>query len=116
MYFPYMTNELNCGNQPLEIAERQNIHSRVVALRVQVSLSQAAGHPEALHRRICGFSLSHDSETARIYAYCPEIEGDMISYYRCRVGQFYIWSLESMWTFYRFVMNVDDNFLPIHIR
>lgn len=46
MYFPYLTAEIKCGNQALEFADRQNMHSMCIALRAVVSLAQAAGCAE----------------------------------------------------------------------
>ncbi|KAJ5976618.1 hypothetical protein N7481_010325 [Penicillium waksmanii] len=114
MYFPYLTAEIKCGNQALELADRQNMHSMCVALRAVVSLCQAAGCTEEVHRRILGFSVSHELEGVRIYGYYPEIDGGKVSFYRWPVAQPNIWTKEDRWTCYRFVENVDREFLPIH--
>ncbi|KAE8337524.1 hypothetical protein BDV24DRAFT_154343 [Aspergillus arachidicola] len=115
IYFPYLTGEVKCGQQALDIADRQNMHSACVALRGLVHLSRMAGCVEMLHRRILAFSISHDRETVRIYGYYPEIEGDNTSYYRRWIGQFTIWTDADKWTCYRFVYKLDDIFLPSHI-
>ncbi|QKX63199.1 uncharacterized protein TRUGW13939_10368 [Talaromyces rugulosus] len=114
MYFPYVTAEIKCGNQALELADRQNMHSMCIALRAVVSLSRAAGCPEKVHRRILGFSLSHELEGLRIYGYYPEIDGGNTSYFRWPVAQLNIWTKEDKWACYRFMENVDREFLPIH--
>lgn len=74
MYFPYLTAEIKCGNQALDFADRQNMHSMCIALRAVVSLCQAAGCTEEVHRRILGFSISHDLGGLRIHGYYPEID------------------------------------------
>ncbi|CAI7643535.1 unnamed protein product [Penicillium manginii] len=114
MYFPYLTAEIKCGNQALELADRQNMHSMCIALRGVVSLCQAAGCTEEVHRRILGFSVSYELEGVRLYGYYPEVDGGKVSFYRWPVAQPNIWTKEDRWTCYRFVENVDREFLPIH--
>ncbi|KAJ5100820.1 hypothetical protein N7456_006872 [Penicillium angulare] len=114
MYFPYLTAEIKCGNQALELADRQNMHSMCIALRAVVSLCQAAGCTEEVHRRILGFSISHELDGFRIYGYYPEFEEDKVLFYRWPIAQPNAWTLEDRWTCYRFVKNVDREFLPIH--
>jgi hypothetical protein len=114
MYFPYLAAEIKCGNQALDIADRQNMHSMCIALRAVVSLAQAAQCLEQVNRRILGFSISHDSEDVRIYAYYPEISGDKIEYYRLPLKRFNLWSKDERWACFRFVANVNRVFLPIH--
>ncbi|KAJ5778477.1 hypothetical protein N7520_001723 [Penicillium odoratum] len=114
MYFPYLTAEIKCGNQALELADRQNMHSMCIALRAVVSLCQAAGCTEEVHRRILGFSISHELEGFRIYGYYPEIDDGKVSFYRWPVAQPNIWVKENRWTCYQFVENLDREFLPIH--
>jgi hypothetical protein len=116
MYFPYFAAEVKCGNQAMDFADRQNMHSMCIALRAVVTLARAAGCLEQVNRRILGFSISHDSEDVRIYAYYPEINGDKIEYYRWPLRRFNIWSKEERWTCFRFVENVNRQFLPIHIN
>jgi flagellar biosynthesis GTPase FlhF len=109
-----LTAEIKCGNQALELADRQNMHSMCIALRAVVSLCQAAGCTEEVHRRILGFSVSHELEGVRLYGYYPEVDGGKVSFYRWPVAQPNIWTKEDRWTCYRFVENVDREFLPIH--
>ncbi|KAJ6004653.1 hypothetical protein N7540_013022 [Penicillium herquei] len=114
MYFPYLTAEIKCGNQALELADRQNMHSMCIAVRGVVSLCQAAGCIEEAHRRILGFSISHELEGFRIYGYYPEVDDGKISIYRWPIAQPNIWTREDRWACYRFVENVDREFLPVH--
>jgi hypothetical protein len=58
------------------------MHSMYIALRAVVNLAQTAECLEQVNRRILRFSISHDSEDVRIYAYYLEINGDKIEYYR----------------------------------
>jgi hypothetical protein len=116
MYFPYLTAEVKSDSQFLKYADRANMHSMCIALRALVCLSQAAGCPEKVHRRILGFSISHDLEMVRIYGYYPEIDPQhqKTSYFRWPVAKFDIWQRENRWTCCRFVENLDWQFLPIH--
>jgi hypothetical protein len=114
MYFPYLTVEIKCRNQALEFADRQNMHSMCISLRAVVNLAQAAGCAQEVHRRLLGFSISHDLEGVRIYGYYPEVSEDGIKYYRWEVKQFNIWMEEDKWACYSFVENLDRKFLPIH--
>lgn len=115
MYFPYLTAEIKCGNQALEYADRQNMHSMCIALRAVVTLARAAGCLDTVHRRLLGFSISHELDGARIYGYYPEIDQDRVQYYRWTVKRFDIWTQEDKWLCYRFVENLDREFLPVHI-
>ncbi|KAI2707452.1 hypothetical protein CBS147333_9340 [Penicillium roqueforti] len=112
--FPYLTAEIKYKNQALELADRQNIHSMYIALRAVVSLCQAADCTEEVHRRILGFSISHELEGFRIYGYYPEINDGKVSFYRWPVAQPNVWVKETRWTCYQFVENLDRDFLPIH--
>ncbi|KAJ5547488.1 hypothetical protein N7513_004722 [Penicillium frequentans] len=114
MYFPYLTAEIKCGNQALDFADRQNMHSMCIALRAVISLCQAAGCTEEVHRRILGFSISHDLGGLRMYGYYPEIDDGKVSFYRWPVAQPNIWVKENRWICYQFVENLDREFLPIH--
>ncbi|EAW12599.1 uncharacterized protein ACLA_010250 [Aspergillus clavatus NRRL 1] len=116
MYFPYLTAEIKCGNQALEFADRQNMHSMCIALRAVVSLAQAAGREGEVHQRLLGFSISHELEGVRIYGYYPEIDEDDIKYYRWPVKKYNIWTEADKWTCYRFVEKVNQEFLPTHIN
>ncbi|QKX64380.1 uncharacterized protein TRUGW13939_11554 [Talaromyces rugulosus] len=81
IYFLYLTAEIKCGNQALDFADWQNMHSMCIALRAVVSLSWMAGCPKWVYRRILGFSVSHDLDGLRIYGYYPDIDGENTSYF-----------------------------------
>jgi hypothetical protein len=77
--FPFFTCEVKCGKQSLEIADRANTNSMTIALRGMVELYRRAGHVMDIHRRILGFSISHDDKSVRIYGHYPEIDGEKTS-------------------------------------
>ncbi|KAL7938216.1 hypothetical protein V8C35DRAFT_291252 [Trichoderma chlorosporum] len=116
MYFPYLTAEIKSDNQPFEVADRQNMHSMCVALRAVASLAQAAGRLQEVHRRVLGFSISHQSTGVRIYGYYPEVVGDKVKYYRWPVRSIHLWTQADKWACYRFVEKVNSDFLPIHAK
>lgn len=117
MYFPYFTTEVKRTYAILAIADRQNMHSMCIAARAIVQLSQEAGCPTRFHRRILGYSVSHNSEQIYIYGHYPEINGESVSYFRKLIASHNLWSDsgDSLWKCYTFVQNMDDIFLPMHI-
>ncbi|KAF4546982.1 Hypothetical protein D9617_77g092360 [Elsinoe fawcettii] len=112
IYFPYLTAEVKCGRQGLDLAERPNMHSMTVAMRGVVDLYRRAGRTEEVHRRVLGFTISHDDAIERIHAYYPEINGDETTYWRKVIKEFAIGSHngEQRWASYRFTLNVCEIF------
>ena len=66
--FPFFTCEVKCGTQALDIGDRANTNSMTIVLRGVVELYRRAGRVMDVHRRILGFSISHDDKNVRIYA------------------------------------------------
>ncbi|KAF4547061.1 Hypothetical protein D9617_62g044180 [Elsinoe fawcettii] len=115
-YFPFLTAEVKCGRQGLDLAERPNMHSMTVAMRGIVDLHRRANRASEVHRRVLGFTISHDDATERIHAYYPETDGEETTYWRKVVEEFAIGSQdgEHRWTSYRFTLNVCEMFaLPL---
>ncbi|KAI9799450.1 MAG: hypothetical protein M1825_004550 [Sarcosagium campestre] len=118
MYFPFLTAEVKCGNEALNIADRQNAHSASVAANAVVSLYRAVSRQRELHRKLLTFSLSHDHEAVRIFGYYASTDTDQTSFYRHPVIKFDFTSQEGRdrWTAYRFTRNVYDVFYPLHLE
>lgn len=118
MFFPFLTSEVKCGKQALNIADRQNAHSMTVAIRGVVELFRKVGRAEELHRKALGFSISHDNQQVRIYVHYPEIDGVHTKCYRHPLKGFIIRSEngKERWSAYQFVRNVYDTFVPVHLR
>ncbi len=117
MYFPFLTCEVKCGSQALDIADRQNAHSMTVAVRGVVELYQSVGRGDGLHhQKFLAFSISHDHRNVRIYAHYPEIEGLDTKYYRHLLQSFDIANEDGKdrWVSSQFTRNVYDSFVPIH--
>lgn len=117
MYFPFLTSEVKCGNEALNIADRQNAHSASVAVNAVVELYRAVSRQDELHRKILAFSVSHDNEAVRIYGHYPLINEKDTSFYRHPIKKFDFTSEDGKekWTAYKFTRNVYDIFFPIHL-
>ncbi|KAI9893015.1 MAG: hypothetical protein M1814_000899 [Vezdaea aestivalis] len=117
VYFPFLTRESKSVGQ-LNIADRQNAHSMTVAMKGLVDLFRLVKRQQDLHRKILGFSISHDCQTVSIYAHYPEIEGSETRYFRhlIRSYSFSESSGQSQWTSYKFTRAVYDKFVPRHIK
>ena len=116
MFFPFLTAEVKCGNEALNIADRQNAHSAAVAANAVVELYRLVSRQDELHRKILTFSVSHDHRAVRIYGHYALIKGKDASFYRHLIQDFSIVNQEGKdkWTTYKFVRNVYDKFYPIH--
>ncbi|KAF2237789.1 hypothetical protein EV356DRAFT_564406 [Viridothelium virens] len=60
MYFPFLTCEVKCGTVALDVANRQNAHSMIIAVRSIVELYKAVKREKELNQGILAFSVSHD--------------------------------------------------------
>lgn len=118
MYFPFLTSKVKCGNEALNIADRQNVHSVSVAANAVVELYKAMSRQKKLHRKILSFSVSHDNEAVRIYAYYALINEKDTSFYRHFIKKFDFISEndKERWTAYKFTRNVYNIFLSIHLE
>ena len=118
MLFPYFTCEVKCGKEALDIADRANLNSMTIALRIVVELHRRAGMLMTIHRKILGFSLSHDHGFVRIYAHYPHVDGDNMTYWRRIIREFSYADKDAQEraTAYTFVWNVDTKFAPVHLK
>lgn len=116
MYFPFLTAEVKCGNEALNIADRQNSHSAAVAANAVVELYRLVSRQDELHQQILAFSVSHDHRAVRIYGHYVLIDGKDTSFYRHLIQDFSIVNQDGKdkWTAYKFVRNVYDKFYSIH--
>lgn len=111
MYFPFLTCEVKCGASALDIADRQNAHSMIIAVRAIVELFRSVEREQELNREILAFSISHDDSFVRIYGHYPIIEGTKTTFYRHSIYEFSFTSLEGKekWTAHKFIKNVYDH-------
>lgn len=82
VYFPFLTAEVICGNEALEIADKQNAHSAAVAANAIVELYRLVSRQDELHRKILNLSISHNRREVRIYGYYALMEGKQTHFYR----------------------------------
>jgi hypothetical protein len=60
MYFLYLTMEVKCGNEGLNIADRQNAYSSSVAVKQVVDLYRRVSRQQELNRKVLAFSVLHN--------------------------------------------------------
>ncbi|KIW09745.1 hypothetical protein PV08_12029 [Exophiala spinifera] len=118
IYFPFLTSEVKCGKQGLDLADRPNAHSMTVALRGIVDVFRKANRASEVHRRALGYSISHDDRSVRIYAHYPEVEGDNTSYFRETIKELNIGDErgEHRWISHQFTLNVCQIFAPALLK
>ena len=116
MYFPFLTSEVKCGNEALNIADRQNAHSAAVAANAVVELYRLVSRQDELNQKILTFSISHDNEAVRMYGHYALIKGKTTLFYRHPIDKldFTRKDGKEKWTPYTFTRNVYDKFYPIH--
>ena len=116
MYFPFLTAEMKCGNEALNIADRQNAHSAAVAVNAVIELYRLVSRQNELHQRILTYSISHDNEAVRLYGHYALIKGTNTIFYRHPIKKcdFTSDDGEEKWTAYQFTMNVLKMVYPIH--
>ncbi|RAL05151.1 uncharacterized protein BO80DRAFT_346399, partial [Aspergillus ibericus CBS 121593] len=118
MLFPFLTAEAKSGQASLEIADRQNAHSMTRALRGVVELFKLAQCEDELHRKILGFSISHDDHEVRIYAHYPVIEKGRVRFHRHQVTVLIFTrpSEADRWGSYHLVLAVYHRWAPEHFK
>jgi len=116
MYFPFLTSEVKCGNEALNVADRQNAHSAAVAANAVVELYRLVSRQDELHQKILTFSVSHDHRAVRIYGHYVLIDGKDTSFYRHLIQSFDIVNQDGIdkWTAYKFTLSVYHDFRRIH--
>jgi len=119
LYFPFLTCEVKCGENGLNIADRQNAHSASMAVNaiVQLYRDRAVSRAEELHRKILVFSVSHDHTMVNVYGHYALIEGDKTTFYRHLIRSFNITDLDGKDRdlAYKFTRKVYDTFFPTHL-
>ncbi|KIW13813.1 hypothetical protein PV08_06593 [Exophiala spinifera] len=118
IYFPFLTSEVKCGKQGLDLADRPNAHSMTVALRGVVDVFRKANRASEVHRRALGYSISHDDRSVRIYAHYPEVDGENTLYFRETIKELNIGDErgEQRWISHQFTLNVCQIFAPALLK
>ena len=119
MYFPFLTVEVKCGNEALNVADRQNAHSASVAANAVIELYRAVSRQEELHRKILTFSISHDNEAVRFYGHFALIAGRKEPlFYRHPIKKFDFTNEDGKekWTPSTFTQNLYHIYHPLHFK
>ncbi|RMD39312.1 hypothetical protein DV735_g5816, partial [Chaetothyriales sp. CBS 134920] len=119
LYFPFLLCEVKCGNEAINRADRQNMHSSSIAVKALVDLFQSLGNEASkFNGEILAFSISHDNERVKIYGHFPVFTNGTTTYYRFPVASFVLnfdgsqgWKKTS-----DFVREVYQTFLPKHLQ
>ncbi len=111
--------EVKCGNEALEYADRQNMHSCSVAVKALLKLEQKADQYredkqfESLLGKILVYSISHDQKDARLYGHYALVEGEKWTYYRHHIRHFDIAHEErDLLALHNFARNVLTVYAP----
>ena len=117
--FPFLMCEVKCGNEGLDWADRQNMHSCSVAVKALLKLEQKADQYredkqfESLLGRILVYSISHDQKDARLYGHYALVEGEKWTYYRHCIEKFDIGRKErDLLALHNFARNVLTVYTP----
>lgn len=118
LFFPFLTAEVKCGNEALNIADRQNAHSAAVAANAVVELYRLVSRQDELNRKILTFSISHNNEAVRMYGHYAVIKEKNTLFYRDPVDKldFTRKDGKEKWAPYMFTRNIYDEFYPIHLE
>ncbi|MCJ1348391.1 hypothetical protein MMC31_006623, partial [Peltigera leucophlebia] len=112
------------GEEGLNKADRQNIHSASIAVRAIIMLyREAFGHGsdcvQQLYGEVLVFSVSHDNDRIFIYGHFAVAEPNFpegLKYYRYPIAilSFTTRGGADMYKPYNFIMDVYEDFAPVH--
>ena len=116
MYFPFLTAEVKCGNEALNIADRQNAHSAAVSANAVVELYRLVSRQDELNQKILALSVSHDNNAVKMYGHYALINGKTTLFYRYPIDELIFTRKDGKekWIPYTFTRNIYDKFYPIH--
>ena len=143
--FPFLICEAKNGEEGLNKANRQNIHSGSIAVRAIIDLHRAAfGKSEPkrvtdLYGQILAFTISHNHNTAYICgnfavaaddydasaaavppatAQLSPFPGEKLQFYRHEIALFSLTMFDGQdrYKAYNFVQNVYEHFAPVHLQ
>ncbi|KAF2452528.1 hypothetical protein BDY21DRAFT_157141 [Lineolata rhizophorae] len=117
MYFPFLACEVKGTTAGLAIADRQNAHSMTLAGRAIVEIFKLVKRQKEIDREILAFSVSHDHQNVRIFGHYPVITKEETTFYRYLIHSFDFTALDGRekWTAYKFVKNVYETWMPMHL-
>ena len=122
--FPFLVCEAKSGEEGLNKADRQNIHSSSIAVRAIIMLyREAFGHGsdrvQQLYGEVLVFSVSHDNDRILIYGHFAVAEPNHpegLKYHRYPIAilSFNTRGGADMYKPYNFIMDVYEDFAPVH--
>jgi hypothetical protein len=68
-YFPFLTFEVKCGTEALDVVDQQNAHIMTLAVRAVAELFQALRCSIEINHGIVYFSVSQNHRSVRIYGH-----------------------------------------------
>ena len=120
MYFPFLLCEAKCGDQGINRADRQNMHSSSMAVNAIVQLFRALDGDQAsqFSGQVLVFSISHDNERVKLYGHFAVIQGEQTMFYRYFIASFVLNYEESQGRkrTHDFVREVYHSFYPEHLK
>ncbi len=123
--FPFLICEVKTGEQGLNKADRQNIHSASIAARAIIELYKAAfgsSNPERvseLYGKVLIFTVSHDNDRVCLYAHFAVLtsqNAEQPEFYRYLIAIFSLTANDGADSSAAsdFVRNLYDKFAPEH--
>ncbi len=118
IYFLFLTAEVKCGNEALNIVDRQNAYSAAVTVNTVVELYRLVSRQDELNQKILTLLISHNNEAVRIYRHYTLIKEKHTLFYRYPVDKldFTRKNGKEKWTLYTFTINAYDKFYLIYYR
>lgn len=132
---PFLICEAKSGEEGLNKAHRQNLHSAGIAVRALIELAWAAygrSDPRAtdLYGQVLVFTISHNHDVVYIYGHFATLaedndddratntSGPTLEFHRCFFNVFSLTALDYRYRYapYNFVRNVYSQFAPQHLQ
>lgn len=120
IYFPFQLCVVKCGEEGINYADRQNMHSSSLAVNAIIQLYGALGEDKVreLSGYILVFLISHDNERVKLYDHFAVIEGEKTSFYRYAIASFVLNFEENQdpTRTHDFVREIYHTFYPAHLK
>ena len=124
--FPFLVCEVKTGQDGIEKADRQNLHSGSLAVRAIFRLFEAAfgkrdARVKGLDGKILVFTISHNNRIVNLYGHYAVANDEAehgLDFFRYDIALFSLTMYDGRERFkaYNFVRNVYDNFAPEHLK
>ena len=125
--FPFLICETKSGEEGLNKAHRQNLHSASIAVRAIIELHRAAygrnsARVQDLYGQVLAFTISHNQDMVCAYAHfavpATNDGSDTLRFHRYQIALLSLTLNEGRdrHKSYNFVRNVYDTFAPEHLK